>query len=267
MKKYTTPHFYTSDKMRKFECILSLRSAMKKSLSTLCALLLLVLLPSARAQTSQSVRTIQSGHLYGVDASSGFDVTLKQGGSSHAEIRIDSRLEPYLTVEVRNGILHLGLHNVPQELQRQLMHKTVRQADITLNALQHLDVHSGTRVVGEGSFTTEECTIDVHSGATVESIDLQATTVKLLVRSGASATLSGKTHTLDVSTSSGASADVTNLSAVQVNAKASSGSGIRCWPTESLNAEASSGASIRFKGGVLHNSRRHSSSGGSIKGL
>lgn len=268
MKKYTANHFYTSDKLRKFERNSSLRSSMKKSLTTLSALLLLILLPSARAQTSQAVRTIQSGHLYGVDASGGFDITLKQGPLSRATIRIDSRLEPYLTVEVRNGILHLGLHNVPQELQRQLMgSQALRQADITLNALRHLDIHSGTRLVGEGSFTTEECTIDVHSGASVESIDLAATTVKLLVHSGASAALSGQTHTLEVSASSGASADVLHLSAAQVHAEASSGSNIRCQPTESLNAEASSGASIRFKAGVLHNSRLHSSSGGSIKGL
>lgn len=265
MKNSLTTRLGTPRKFRTFESSPFPARTMNRLFITLCALLLPLV---GQAQSSLAERTIPSSHLYGVDVSTGFQVTLRQGSTSKAEIQIDSRLEPYLRVEVKNGILHLGLHNVPQELQRQVMRsQTVRTADITLNALHHLYASSGAEIIGEGSFTAEQSTLELHSGASVEGIEIEAHSVSLSVQSGASATLSGKAQSLSVSSSSGASANVADLSAVQVHAKASSGSGIRCWPTESLNAEASSGASIRFKGGVLHNSRLHSSSGGSIRGL
>ena len=218
---------------------------MKKTLLILCAALTIGG-RTALAQEKMDARTVETGHLSGVEARSGFDVILKQGASSGAVISVDSRLEPYLQVEIEDGILRIGFDNIPIGLQRRNL---ARKAEITVNALERLDVHSGSRVVGNGSFTAPACDID-------------AKTVSVDVRSGAKAVVSGFADRLEASTSSGATANLRDLQARNVQADASSGSSLRCCATRSIRGRASSGASVRYAGGATQ-VNTGSSSGGS----
>lgn len=214
------------------------------------------------AQDKQASQTIQTGHLYGVSAHSGFEVTLTQGTTSRAVISIDSRLEPYLNVHVRDGILELNLNQFPLNLQ---LRKLARKAEVTVNGLQTIEAHSGAEIVGSGSFTADHCTIEAQSGAQITGITLTAKSVTVNNQSGADITLSGETESLTATASSGSDTNLANLKALSISASASSGSDLSCWPTQSLDASASSGASIRFRGGRLTNTHLHSSSGGSIR--
>ncbi len=231
---------------------------MKKTLLILCAAFAIGG-RTALAQEKMDTRTVETGHLSGVEARSGFDVILKQGASSGAVISVDSRLEPYLQVEIEDGILRIGFDNIPIGLQRRNL---ARKAEITVNALERLDVRSGARVVGSGSFTAQACGIDVRSGASVSGIDIAAKIVGVDVRSGAKAVVSGFADRLEASTSSGSTANLRDLQAQDVQADASSGSSLRCCATRSIRGRASSGASVRYAGGATQ-VNTGSSSGGS----
>lgn len=213
---------------------------------------------TAYAQVNTATRTIETGHLRGVSAHSGFDVTLTQGPSSGAVITVDSRLQPYLRATVGNGVLSIGFDNLPRELQR----IQGRKAEVTVSSLEKLDAHSGAYIHGTGSFTARECEVEVHSGAQVKEISITAEEVEVSVHSGARATLSGSANKLEASTSSGSTADLSDLQAKNVQADASSGSSLACWATDSIKGRASSGASVRYKGGATH-VNTGSSSGGS----
>lgn len=230
---------------------------MKRTLLTLCTAAALYGC-TAFAQNNMTSKTIETGHLRGVDARSGFDVTLKQGPASSAVISVDSRLQPYLRATVSDGVLSLGFDNLPTAIQRQNLS---RKAEVTVNTLEKLNVNSGAYVHGTGNFTADECEVEVHSGAQVKEINITAKEVEVSVHSGARAVLSGSTDKLEASTASGSTADLSGLQAKNVQADASSGSSLRCWATNSIKGRASSGASVRYKGGATHVNTGSSSGG------
>lgn len=228
---------------------------MKKNLIALCAALIFCG-GTAYAQ-STATRTIETGHLRGLSARSGFDVTLRQGPSSGALITVDSRLQPYLRATVDDGVLSIGFDNLPRNLQR----VQGRKAQVTVTSLEKLEAHSGAGITGNGSFTADECEIDVHSGAQIQHINVTAEEVDVEVHSGARAEVSGSADKLEASTHSGSTADLSGLRAKNVQADASSGSSLRCWATNSIKGRASSGASVRYKGGATHVNTGASSGG------
>lgn len=232
---------------------------MKRTLLTLCTAAALYGC-TAFAQNNMTSKTIETGHLRGVAAHSGFDVTLKQSPSSNAVISVDSRLQPYLRATVSDGVLSLGFDNLPRELQR----VKGRKAEVTVTSLEKLEAHSGAGITGNGSFTAGECDVKVHSGAQVKEINITAKEVEVSVHSGARAVLSGSTDKLEASTASGSTADLSGLQAKNVQVGASSGSSIGCWATNSIKGRASSGATIRYKGNPAHIDN-NSSSGGSVR--
>lgn len=233
---------------------------MKKILLALSATLAFSFGGALQAQESTTVQTMQISRLRGIDAHSGFDVTLTQGPASKAVISIDSRLRPYLRATVHDGVLSIGFNNLPHDLQR----VKGRKAEVTVGSLEKLDVHSGAKVTGSGSFTAGECEIDVHSGALVTGIDITAKEVEVAVHSGARATVTGSTDKLEAETHSGASCNLYGLKALDATVSASSGSSLGCWATNSLKASASSGASIRYNGNPTHLNVSNSS-GGSVR--
>lgn len=230
---------------------------MKKTLLALSATLALALGGTTQAQENTATQTLRTGHLRGIDAHSGFDVTLTQGPASKAVISVDSRLRPYLHATVDDGVLNIGFNNLPHDLQR----VKGRKAEVTVSSLQKLEVHSGAKVTGNGSFTAGECEIDVHSGAQVSGIDIAAKEIEIDVHSSARATITGTTDKLEAETHSGATADLSGLKALDATVSASSGSSLGCWATGSLNAKASSGASIRYHGNPTHLTTNNSSGG------
>lgn len=227
---------------------------MKRTLLALCAA---VALSAPALAQDTATETIQISRLRGIDAYSGFDVTLTQGPASKAVISIDGRLRPYLHATVDDGVLSLGFDNLPHDLQR----LKGRKAEVTVGTLEKLDVHSGAKVTGSGSFTAGDCEIDVHSGALVTGIDITAKEMEIAVHSGARATVTGTTDKLEAETHSGASCDLYGLKALDATVSASSGSSLGCWATNSLKASASSGASVRYNGNPTHLSTNNSSGG------
>lgn len=243
-------------------------------------------LPVSAQTTDTAPKVIQTGHLRGIETRQGFAVSLRPGAISGATIVVDSRLQPYLRVEVREGILHLGFNDIPHDLQRKNL---TRKAEVTVSTLEKLKVHSGSTVTGSGNFTSPgECDIDIHSGARIEGIDLAAreieidvhsgadilrsrmTTqeIEIEVHSGAKAAIDGTTERLKAKVYSGASAELENLDAADAKVSASSGASLRCRVRRSLEASASSGGSIRYRsaGDLLHSAVQiHTSSGGSVR--
>lgn len=215
-----------------------------------------------------TVKNIEKSNLRGVKASAGFDVTIKQGATSDAVISVSSELEPYLRVEVKDGILVLGFDNIPNELQNKLWRKNaVRKAEVVVTSLEKLSASSGAQIKNEGGIVaSEDCEIRASSGARINVADMTAQEISVDVSSGASIAITGTADELDADASSGSSANLSGLKAKTVNASASSGASIKCFTTESLDARASSGGSIRYAApNSLSNSSISISFGGSCK--
>lgn len=237
---------------------------MKKTLLILLAGLTVGLhTAAAQSDTTVTKRTITAGHLRGVSAHSGFNVTLRQGTKSGATVSVSPELQPYLRVSVDDGILRLGFDNLPRGLQ---FKRLIRKADVTVTSLEELSVHSGSRITGEGPVSGASSDISVHSGANIVRLDLAMDKAGITVHSGAKATVSGTARQLEASAHSGAHADLSQLKAQDVSASAHSGARLDCAPQQVLNASAHSGGSVRYLGcGTLKSVSTDSHSGGNVR--
>lgn len=244
---------------------------MKKLLLSFCAILALLSTVSVQARenekTTQIVKTIETSKLRGVKIYGGFDVTLKQGVVSSAVISVSSKLQPYLVAEVKNGILVLGLENMPDELQNESWReKSLRKAEITITSFDQIHASSLTSINCVGEFSTDDvCEITVSSLAKVYGINLTAKGIKIEASSLSEVVISGTVDNVVVNASSKASVDLSELKAKNVRANASSMSEIKCFATQSLNADASSMSKIRYAtGGESISLSANSSSMGSV---
>lgn len=233
---------------------------MKKTFFLFLAAALALGIGTTRAENTAS--TLQIKNLRGVEAHTGFTVSLSQGDKAHAVVTVDSRLQPYLRTEVDDGVLTLVLDNVPVELQGKNL---LRKAEVTVTSLEVLRTHSGARITGEGALSADEADITAHSGGHID-ISISAKDVDISVHSGAKATVSGTAQRLEAKAHSGASADLAGLKAQNVSASAHSGARITCAPQLSLDANAHSAGSVRYLGcGTLKSVATDSHSAGSVR--
>lgn len=227
------------------------------------------------------VRTV--GKFTGVSVSSGIKVNFTQGNNQSVMVETDPNLQEYVSTEVQNGILVIGIKN---KNDRKLNFKKLL---VTIEAprLSSVRVSSGAllttlNTISENDFEAEvssganlnadlkirnNTSIDIGSGSSMR-IDLQTKNLALTATSGSSSTVVGNADNTVFNLSSAASCNAQDLISKMGTASASSGSTLKIYATESLTASATSGATIRYKGNPKNIvATGKSSSGGSVKPL
>ena len=223
------------------------------------------------------------GKFTGVSVSSGIKVNFTQGNNQSVVVETDPNLQEYVSTEIENGILVIGIKN---KNNRKLNFKKLL---VTIEAprLSSVRVSSGSLLTTINTITESDFAAEVSSGANLNadlnirnntSIDIgSGSSMRLNVQtkkfaltgsSGSSATVVGTADTTVFSLSSAASCNAQDLLSKMGTASASSGSMLKINATESLTASATSGASIRYKGNpktIVASGK--SSSGGSVKPL
>ena len=223
------------------------------------------------------------GKFTGVSVSSGIKVNFTQGNNQSVVVETDPNLQEYVSTEIENGILVIGIKN---KNNRKLNFKKLL---VTIEAprLSSVRVSSGSLLTTINTITESDFAAEVSSGANLNadlnirnntSIDIgSGSSMRLNVQtkkfaltgsSGSSATVVGTADTTVFSLSSAASCNAQDLLSKTGTASASSGSMLKINATESLTASATSGASIRYKGNPKNIvASGKSSSGGSVKPL
>ena len=105
--------------------------------------------------------------------------------------------------------------------------------------------------------------IEASSGSSLTATGLTAGDIDVSVSSGASADVSGTCATVNVSASSGGSADLKGLECANAVAKASSGGSVKAFASESADSNTSSGGSVSIWGDPARKDANVSRSGGS----
>ena len=233
-----------------------------KNLTTVALLWLLALVP-ALAQTASEVRSVGSFHALSV--STGVELHLITGTTQRVEASADTpeHLARIKTI-IRNGILEVSFdHKIGEVFGKNSFVRTLR-VNVTAPPLDGLSASSGSRLVVDGLYTTNTLKLDLSSGATVKG-NFTASAMDAELSSGSVATITGSIKRLDVSTSSGAEFKGEDLQATACDADASSGGKIEVAVQEKLTAEASSGGGVRYSGSPQVT--KHTSSGGRVHSL
>jgi len=134
---------------------------------------------------------------------------------------------------------------------------------VTYVSIDRISSSSAANVFSEGTIKASTMDISTSSAASVE-ISLDAESVTVDVSSAGDATLEGKAKSLRVEASSAGSVDAYNLECENVDASVSSAGSAKVSVSNALDAQASSGGSIRYRG-TPNKTNTNASSGGSVK--
>ena len=193
-----------------------------------------------------------------VTVSRGLDVHLTKSSNVGLVVEADANLHDLIETTVENGVLRITS-------KRNIWSASSKKILLSVDHLNAIHVNSGAEVIGENTFSTDELTIDVSSGAFAR-MDLEVGDLTCNSSSGADIKISGEAEQLHLSSSSGSDINAYKLEAKNCKANASSGSDIRLHATETFEGEATSGADISFKGSpqVI---KQVDNSGGSVRNV
>lgn len=190
-----------------------------------------------------------------IKVSNGLDVFIYQGENPKLTVEADENLQDIIKTEIKNGVLKVFT-------EKNIWKEKAKKVHITVNKLDAVVASSGSDVSMEDFFTSKNFDVKSSSGADI-TVRIKSKNFTGSSSSGADLVCIGKSENAILSSSSGSDLDAFKLQVKNVTAKASSGSNIDTYATESITANASSGGDIDFKGNPKKVIKK-SSSGGSV---
>lgn len=116
-----------------------------------------------------------------------FSVELVEGNTTGVEIEIDSRAQPFLVCELKNGKLRLGFENLPRELQNSSTLKTRPKAVVTISKLESIDLAGASSLdAARSNFTTSNLPIHTSGASRLHNLRIQDNGTVLVSCVGAS---------------------------------------------------------------------------------
>jgi hypothetical protein len=224
-----------------------------KRILLICVCLLGIVALNAQTINDPNAVVREAKNFHGISVSDAFDVYLTQANEEAVAVSAaETRDRDKITVEVKDGILHVGLD---RSAWRWRGNKKLK-AYISFKTLDKLKISGACDVYIQGTIKGEELTIDLSGASDLRKgvIDVSKLSVDL---SGASdITLSGKAKQLTVEASGASAFKGRELETDFCNAKATGASDIQITVNKELSAHASGASDVRYKGdGVIRDIR------------
>ena len=126
-------------------------------------------------------QTRQLGTFTGIRVGGAFEVSIKQGATQEVVVETESEIMQYVTTEVSNGVLEIGMKKAPPHWMHDI---EVLKVYVTCKDLYMLDLSGAVEISSDGRVTTPKLEMEV-SGAVESRLDLAAQQLDLSL-SGAS---------------------------------------------------------------------------------
>jgi hypothetical protein len=193
------------------------------------------------------------GSFHGIHLSSAFDVYLSQGNDEAVAVSAaDPKWRSRITVEVKNGILHIGYDS---EGKWGSGNKKLK-AYISFKQIDELYVSGACDVFTSGEIKAGK--LDIHlSGASDLKTKVKVDSKLTVDLSGASdITIGGSTIDLSIEASGASSFKGYDLSSDNCDARASGASDIKITVNKQLSAHATGASDVHYKGdGIIRDLR------------
>jgi hypothetical protein len=172
-----------------------------------------------------------------------FTATITRGDAFAVSVTADDNVFDRLVVEVREGVLHLGIAE-GTTLQGATLSATVAMPEVA-----SVD-GSGGAILTVGGFQTDVDRDLELSGASQLTSELRAAALTLDVSGGGVATISGRAASLEVDGSGGAIVRALDLPVTDAEVELSGGSQAELTVTGEIAADLSGGSELRYAGGA-----------------
>ncbi|MDG2450196.1 MAG: DUF2807 domain-containing protein [Saprospiraceae bacterium] len=195
-----------------------------------------------------------------LSVATGINLVLVPGDKNSAEIEATNiDLDDVLTkIDGNKLIVKVKGWNINFNKKR----KVKIDVTLTYTDLKQVSASSGASLNSSHTLTNEHLDLHASSGASME-LDIEGNQVEASASTGAFIKLTGECNALEAIVNTGAGIKSSGLEAATVEAKASTGSEIQVWATESLFAKANTGGEVRYKGDP--DVRKKKGTGGSVR--
>jgi hypothetical protein len=221
-------------------------SLMNRILLTLLALVSFQLaVLSQKTIKDENAQVREAKNFHGISVGSSFNVYLTQGNEEVVAVSASEiKYRDQIVVEVKNGILHIGL--TKQGWKLNLGNKKLK-AYISFKNIDRLDISGACNAIVDGSIKANDLKLDLSGASDLKGrVDAKKLNINL---SGASdMTLSGVATDLRIDASGASKFKGFDLITDYCNAEASGASDIRITVTKELSVHASGASDIDYKG-------------------
>ena len=185
----------------------------------------------------------EAKNFHGISVSSAFDVYLVQGTEEAVAVSAsDVKNISRITVEVRNGILEIGLEKGKWNFGNRKL-----KAYVSFKNIDKLDVSGACDVTVDGTLKASQLSIGL-SGASDLHAKLQADKLTIDISGASDISLSGVASNLSIEASGASKFKGFDLTTDFCNARASGASDIRITVNKELSVHASGASDIDYKG-------------------
>jgi|SRR5688572_20989773 len=221
-----------------------------KKVSLVAALLLSVWFVKAQTINDPNAEVREAKNFHAISISNAFDVYLTQSNNEEAVAvsASETKYRDLISVEVKNGILSIGLKKNGWKMLRG--NKKLK-AYISFIKIDRLDVSGASDIYIQGKIKADELKIDISGASNLKGvIEAQKMTVDI---SGASdVSITGTAPQLTVDASGASRFKGTEFVTDFCNARATGASDIKLTVNKELSAHASGASDVRYKGeGVI----------------
>lgn len=256
---------------------------------------------SASAQSRIVKQNRQVGSFSAINASSGWDVIIRQGNHQSVSIEVSEDILDRAIIEVKNGTLHIYNESRNRSFSFRNMRNTTQKAYITVTDLQKIaasggvDIHFETPIKTvdfevelsggtdlkdltlecsrfNGAFSggcdaeirfisVQSVKTDVSGGSDVELRDISAKTTRISASGGCDIELTGKTDDLTLNASGGCDVSASRLTARNCNADFSGAADGNIHVTDRLDITVSGSADVTCFGNPRDVNKRIHKSG------
>ncbi len=184
-------------------------------------------------------------------------VHVKKGPELSVTVEADDNIIPYIETKVSGSSLKVRLRELSS-----LTNVTIN-VYVTAPELKGINASDGAELTGEDTISSKENIVVKSSGGATLKATVDAPSVTIEADGGGSADVSGRTKTVNATSTGGSSVHATGLLAENVTADANGGASIELFASVSLNGNASGGGKIEYTGGAK-DVKKNESGGGSV---
>lgn len=221
---------------------------MKKIVLTIAAFVLFqaaILAQLTIKDPNAQVRDAKNFH--GISVGSAFTVVMVQGTEEAVAVSAsEDKYRDLITVEVKNGILHIGLQKGKWNIGNRKL-----KAYISFRNIDKLDVSGACNARIEGSLKADDLKVDL-SGASDLKGKLAVGKLSVNLSGASDMNVDGTVTELKIDASGASKFKGSNLAADYCNAEASGASDIKITVNKELSVHASGASDVDYKGdGVI----------------
>ncbi|HEX7845641.1 MAG TPA: head GIN domain-containing protein [Chitinophagaceae bacterium] len=201
----------------------------------------------------------EAKNFHGIDVSNAFDVYLSQSNEEAVAVSaVDQKTRDRIVVEVKNGILYIGLEKGTWKLNNG--NKKLK-AYISFKTIDKLAISGACDVFVDGVLKADELKIDLSGASDIKNVKLDVKKMNLDISGASDMKASGTVVQLTVEAQGASNFRGIDLATEFCNARASGASDISITVNKELSAQASGASGIKYKGdGVIRDIKTNGAS-------